>query len=263
MKISLIILLTFILTFIMHPLAAMDNIPSKKLWELFRYHRWSYSNYIDEEFKSNAQTLINAGADINFKPNRFPSDAETPFNVALRNINSDLCEFTLAHGADLAPQDEKQSTLIKLAWAAKKKKSDWEHFHCEPGMPLFIFDEVPIFKTCFVIIKHMVRRHLTTQKTASKTLILCLTRMGRSDYRIGDFTRRSSALLMPYCVFNAKANCREMLLEELTKIDRPQFRGTSIAWDIYPCELLNPERVDDTIERVLRPDKLQAEIDRE
>jgi len=258
MKISLIILLTFIL----HPLAAMDNDPSKELWNLFRY-RWPYGKYTHEQLKEKAQALIKAGADINFKPNRFPSDARRPFAVALEDINPDLCEFTLAYGADLAPQDEKQNALIKLALTARRKKLDWDHFHCEPGMPIFTFDEVPIFKTYFVIIKHMVRRHIATQMSAIKTFILCLTRMGRSDYRIGDFTRRSRALLMPYCMFNAKASCREMLLEELTKIDRPQFRGTSIAWDIYPCELLDPSRVEDTIERVLRPDKLQAEIDKE
>lgn len=88
--------------------------------------------------------------------------------------------------------------------------------------------------------------------------------MGRADYQIGNFTRKSNALLRPYCVFNMKANCREMLLEELTKQDGLKSHGGYTAWDIYyPCELLDPKGVEDTLERVLRPNKLQAEIDKE
>jgi hypothetical protein len=255
-------ILLFLISFLfIHSLAAMDNDPSTQLWKLFAYYS-HHRNYTSEQFIENVQTLIKAGADINFKP-RDSTNTECPLISAIKKLNPNLCEIALAHGANLAPRGEDISILITLTYAAREYSTEWCSFYCEPSMPAYTVNEIPIFQTAFVIIKHMVRRHIATQKTAIKTFILCLTRIGRSDYRIGDFTRRSNALLRPYCLFNAKVSRKEMLFEELTKINKPQSRGTQTARDIYPCELLDPSRVEDTIERVLRPDKLQAEIDKE
>jgi hypothetical protein len=259
MKISLLTLLTLFI----HPLTAMERKygPSDELWKFF-YYTHHQRNHTPEQLNEKVQAFIKAGADINFKPTYL--DSKPLLILATEKLKPELCEVALANGADLITQDEKTSVLIKLASAAQKRKSDWDDLSHEPGMLRLINPcEVPIFKTAFVLIKHMVRRHMAGKRTAIRTFILCLTRMGRSDYRIGGFTRSSNALLMPYCMFNAKASCKEMLLEELSKRNGLQHNRGLRAWDIYPCELLNPECVEDIIDRVLRPDKLQAEIDRE
>lgn len=257
--------LIIVLSLISVPLAAMDN-DGFKLDPAVLEFRAQYAtqqlrrcfanptrkrNQTFEQLKEEVQMLIQAGGDINDTPCVLD---KSNLEHAIRRLDLDLCELALSNGANI-DSDTGRSIFMKLADALKEHKDTWNNFHSEPGMPRMTFNGNPRVEVGFLLIKHIVNRNMISQMKAIRTLILCLTRIGRLDYRMGDFVRRSRTLLMPYCLFNAITNCKEKLLEGLTK----SYNG-EIAYNIYPCYLLDPTNIDETIQNVIRRNEVDKII---